>query len=156
MRNFVDRASRDLAAQLFRGFISGKISNDEFEDQQPITHDLAIDAIWSTAWVFYSDFKEHRLEGRHNLPPDQRRGCVRWILFLHCDLLYEWPSIYLPGIDPTSRFYKNFWQGLLLGRGDLNEASAQRFLSAGHYPVWPFLRVSDYKSALSSPRFMRG
>ena len=65
MRNFVDRPARDTVSQLLRNFVSGKISNDAFEDAQPTTHDLAIDAIWHTAWVFYDDFNEHRLIGRH-------------------------------------------------------------------------------------------
>ena len=153
MRNFVDRQARDTASQILRKFVAGKISNDAFEDAQPATHDLAIEAIWDTAWVLYDDFKEHRLVGRHRLPPDQRKACVRWILFLHSDNLYEWPTIYLPGIDPSSRIRRGFLKRLFSERQDLEEEEAAQFLSAGHYPVWPFLRVADYKKALSQPRF---
>ena len=156
MRNLVDRPARNTASQIFRDFISGKISNDEFEDKQPITHDCAINAVWNTAWVFYDDFKEHRLDRQYRLPPDQRRACVRWLLFLHSELLYEWPDINLPGIDPTSRIQASFLKRLFSLHQDLSETTAQKFLSAGHYPVWPFLRASDYKRSLTSPRFLRG
>ncbi|MEO9824559.1 MAG: hypothetical protein ABJF50_09115 [Paracoccaceae bacterium] len=154
MRNIVDRPARDTAAQLLRNFVSGKVSNDAFEDAQPTTHDLAIDAIWDTAWVFYDDSKEHRLIGKYRLPPDQRRACVRWILFLYSDHLYEWPTIYLPGIDPASRTQRNFLKRLFSMHQHLNEDQVMNFMSTGHYPVWPFLRVADYKKALAQPRLL--
>ena len=154
MRNFVDLPARKVASQLLRNFVAGHISNDEFEDAQPITNDLAIGAIWDTAWVLYDDLKEHRLIGKYRLPPDQRRACVRWILFLHSDLLYEWPTIYLPGIDPASRTQRSFLKRLFSVHQDLSEENAAQFLSLGHYPVWPFLRVVDYKNALSKPRLL--
>jgi hypothetical protein len=154
MNDFVDRRARDTASQLLRNFVSGRISNDAFEDAQPKTHDLAIDAIWDTAWVFYDDFKEHRLIGKYRLSPDQRRACVRWILFLHSDNPYEWPTIYLPGIDPASRIQRSFLKRLFSVHQHLHEKEVSDFLSAGHYPVWPFIRVADYKKALSQPRLL--
>ena len=156
MRDFVDISSRKIASQLLRDFISGKISNDTFEARQPITHDRAIHAIWDTAWVFYHDGKEHRLEGQYRLPPEQRKACVRWILFLQSDLLYEWPDIDLPGIDPASRTQSSFLRRLFSLHQNLSEKETDTFLSAGHYPVWPFLLVSDYKTALATPKLLRG
>ena len=157
MGNLVDLPARKLASQLFRNFIAGKVPNNEFEDRQPITDDRAIDAIWHTAWVFYTDRKKHRLEGPYRLPPDQKRACVRWLLFLHGDLPYEWPDMYLPGIDPAARINNNnsFWRRLF-SHQDLRKTDAHGFLSAGHYPVWPYIRVSDYKQSLSSPKFLSG
>ncbi|MEM6678103.1 MAG: hypothetical protein AAF675_09545 [Pseudomonadota bacterium] len=156
MRNFVDVQARVKASKILRDFISGKISNREFEDAQPITHDRAIGAIWDTMWVFYQDGKEHRLEGKYRLPPDQRRACIRWIVFLHSQLLYEWPDIYLPGVDPASRIQDSFLKRLFSLHQDLTKEQTDRFLATGHYPVWPFFRVSDYKRSLSSPRLLRG
>ena len=45
----VDTGARRQAAHIFRNFINGKISNDEFEDSIPNTRDRAILAIWETA-----------------------------------------------------------------------------------------------------------
>lgn len=152
----MDMAARQKASQLFRDFISGNISNDAFEDQIPITHDRAIDAVWSTSWVFYDDFKEHKLEGRDRLPPDQKRACIRWLLFLQSDLLYEWPAIYLPGMDPVSRTRPNFWRRLISSHKFLDESVVSDFINAGHYPVWPFISVRDYKQAISNPLLLSG
>jgi hypothetical protein len=154
MQNFVDYVSRKEAAQLFRNFISGKISNDDFADSQPVTHDLAVGAIWDTAWAFYDDLKEHRLTKQHRLTPDERRTCVRWILFLHSDLLYEWPHLRIPGSDPALRIRSRIGNHFGWPLFGVSKVDAENFLNAGHYPVWPFLRVSDYKASLSSPRLL--
>lgn len=155
----VDNCARRQAAQIFRNFINGKISNDEFEDSMPITKDRAVLAIWETAWVFYDDLKEHRLVGRHTLPSDQKRACVRWLLFLHSDLEYGWPDIRLPGLDPVSRVEPNSWRRAWQ-RANLQDTLAPKdvdqFLSAGHYKVWPFTSVADYKAALRSRRLLAG
>ncbi len=156
MRNFVDYASRKEASQLFRDFISGKISNDEFEDSQPVTHDLAVCAIWDTAWAFYDDLKEHRLTKQHRLTSEQRRACVRWILFLHSDLLYEWPHLRIPGNDPALRIRSSIGNHFGWPPFGVSKADAKDFLNAGYYPVWPFLRFSDYKASLASPRLLNG
>lgn len=153
-RGRVDRHARARAAQILRDFVSGKISNDQFAGECPRTDDLAVHAIWNTAWLFYDDFKEHKLTGRYRLPPDQKRACVRWILFLHSDLPYEWPDLTLPGADPAARVERSVFRRLFSMSNPIDEEQATRFLSAGHYPVWPFLRVADYKRTLSSPRLL--
>jgi hypothetical protein len=153
----VDRNARAEAAQLLRDFISGKISNDDFEDNLPVAADRAIDAIWATAWVLYTDMKTHKLTDRHRLSADMRRICVRWILFLQNDHEYQWPDIPLPGIDPATRMQKDFWRRLVgIGSNTLDPDIAKRFLSAGHYPVWPFISAKDYKNALQRPKLLSG
>lgn len=151
----IDRSARDKAAQALRSFINGKITNFAFEALCPSTGDPAIHAIWDTAWLFYDDFKTHCLDGRNGLSIDQRKSCVRWIIFLHSDQEYSWPHIALPGCDPNLRVRKSVWRGLLgLDRSDLSSEEARRFLAAGHYAVWPFISVQDYKKALRSPRLL--
>jgi len=150
----VDKVARTTASQLFRDFITGKISNDNFEDQRPVTSDNAIDAIWDTAWLFYSDLEEHRLKGRHKLPTEQKRACIRWLLFLHSDFNYEWPDIHLPGYDPATRIETSVWKRIFSSDNTLDNNEATQFLSSGHYAVWPFISVADYKSALANPRFL--
>jgi hypothetical protein len=155
LKTLVDRDARDRAAQLLRNFISGKITNDAFEDQCPVTEDRAIDAIWATAWVLYSDTYEHRLIGKHRLTVDMRRICVRWLLFLHNSDEYLWPTIPLPGIDPATRLQAGFWRRLLApGSSLLAHDVADRFLASGHFPVWPFISTKAYRLALRSPRLL--
>ncbi len=151
----VDRAARDAAAELLRRFINGKVTNDDFEDGEPQTHDPAIPAIWQTCWVFYDDMKEHKLEGGYRLEPDQRRQMARWILFLDSDLPYLWPEIWLPGIDPRPRVKRSLI-GRILSFGGLRLAQVEEFLATGHYPVWPFASRQDYDFALASPKRLSG
>lgn len=154
----VDREARDRAADVFRALITGKISNDAFEDSWPRTSDRAIDAIFDTAWLLYSDDRQHKLVGTDRLPTDTRRTCIRWLLFLHGDLDYEWPDLSLPGLDPAVRVERRWWKRILAvtSRDALRPEVAKSFLAAGHYPVWPFIRVTDYRNALRHPRFLSG
>lgn len=153
----IDRSARDEAAQVLRNFINGKITNLAFEALCPTTGDPAIHAIWDTAWLFYDDFKTHRLDGGNGLSIEQRKACVRWIVFLHNNQEYSWPHLTLPGIDPNLRVRKSVWSGLLgLDPLDLSSEEARKFLAAGHYAVWPFISVQEYKRALRSPRLLSG
>lgn len=153
----VDRVARARATQLLRNFISGKVTNDEFEDGCPQTQDRAIHAIWETAWVLYDDLSEHRLTGQHRLTTDMRRICVRWLLFLYSDLDYEWPDIRLPGIDPATRIQQSRWRRLLgFPQAAVTSEVADKFLASGHYPVWPFASIKNYRQALLNPRLLSG
>ena len=150
----IDHPARDAAAQALRSFISGKLTNFAFEHLQPQTDDQAIHAIWDTCWLFYDDLKTHRLEGRHRLSSEQRKSCVRWIVFLHSDLEYDWPLIRMPGSDPNLRVRTGFWRSIFRGPFDLSPQDALEFTSAGHYAVWPFNSVQDYKREIRSPRLL--
>lgn len=149
----IDRRARDRASQLLRDFISGKITNFDFESRWPVTQDPSVDAIWDTAWLFYDDFKTHKLTGRHKLDATTKRMIVRWIIFLHGDFDYQWPRLSLAGADPSVRVEQSAWQQLFFPSG-LKRTKVNEFLKAGHYPVWPFGSVKDYKAALSKPRFL--
>ncbi|WP_299685815.1 hypothetical protein [uncultured Tateyamaria sp.] len=148
-----DRDARNKAALLLRRFAVGRITNDEFEDGAPTTADPAVAAIWDTAWVYYSDLREHRLRGPDRLHPDAKRAWVRWILFLDSDLPYRWPAIRHPGNDPEAGRRCDLLAWLI---GSLSRVSAtpeqERFTNSGHYPVWPFSSVRDYKAALRNPK----
>ena len=152
----IDRTARDSAAQILRSFISGKLTNFAFEELQPKTDDPVIAAIWDTCWLFYDDFKAHRLEGQSRLCVEQRKSCVRWIVFLHSDLDYRWPSFPQPGSDPKIRISTGFWRRVFCGAFGLPQQDAIKFTRAGHYAVWPFISVQDYKRAIRSPRLLAG
>ncbi len=147
--HYIDRTARDLAAQSLRGLISGRLTNDDFEDFFPISRDPAIEAVWSTAWCLYSDMRSYALNGAHALHPATRREALRWLLFLDSDLPYMWPERSHPGMADPRDVHKqvSFFGG---------RARARRFFSAGDYAVWPFVSRSDYKRALRHPRRLGG
>jgi len=146
----IDRNARDRLASNLRGLISGKISNDDFEAAEERSEDGAIAAVSDSAWLLYSDMKEHKLTADRRLNPDVKREVVRWILFLDSNFQYVWPSISTPAVDPLTRV-KPFWRRLL-EPGFLSRETAERFLASGDYDAWPFGSRGEYKKALKGPR----
>ncbi|MHC4638900.1 MAG: hypothetical protein ACYTBP_07240 [Planctomycetota bacterium] len=90
----VDRKARDKTIRLIRDFASGKITNDEFEDNLPEdSKDDAVFNMWSEAiWFCYDDMSTHKLEGDYALSKEVKKLFARMILFLKSDLKYEWPQ----------------------------------------------------------------
>jgi hypothetical protein len=153
----IDRDARDKAAEVLRRFVSGKITNHEFENGEIVASDRAIKAIWGTAWCFYDDLKVHRLTGGHRLCPTQRREVLRWISFLDSDYEYVWPDISVPGADPLRRVRVGAkYLGFLMSGGALSAEKARQFLAAGDYQAWPFASRAQYKEALRQPRRLTG
>ncbi|MEO0566282.1 MAG: hypothetical protein AAF066_00990 [Pseudomonadota bacterium] len=135
----VDPEARSLAAVLLRSLISGQITNDQFEDDFPISSDPALDAIRDTAWLYYSDTKEYHLKGPERLHPDEKRAIIRWNLFLG-RVTYS----------KFSRFLRH-----LFGMADPTK-KVEDFDASGHYPVWPFISKKDYLFALRNPKRLSG
>jgi len=59
----IDRPARDQLSRNLRLLVSGKISDDQFEEGIPETGDAAIMAFAGMAWLLYSDMYDHRLAG---------------------------------------------------------------------------------------------
>lgn len=138
----VDRDARDKMVLLLRRLVTGRITNDEFEVQQPISPaDPAVMAIYRGAWCLYSDLHEHRLTGRHRLPREARREVARLILFLKSDLEYEWA--------PPSLGREILWMVAgLLTLGLARRLYRRRLARQGEVRVWPFLRQEDFERAV--------
>lgn len=147
----VDRDARDKMVLLLRRLVTGRITNDELEDQQPSSRtDPAVSAIfYRGAWGLYSDLHEHRLAGRHRLPRETRREVARFILFLKSDYEYEWA-------------FPRLWQDLLwsaaglLTLGLAGRLYWRRMGRQGPVRVWPFLRQEDFERAVRSPCYLAG
>lgn len=139
----IDRTARDKAAEIVRHFISGQITNFDFENGMPITNDPAVSAIEDSLWCFYDDFKKHKLACEWKLPQETKSEMARWIMFLHNNEKYQWPKISYPGIRPLKH-------GLIsrLFKGPLRE---QEFMQAGNYSVWPFIDNESYQHAKQNP-----
>jgi hypothetical protein len=146
----VDREARNKLAEAIRALASGLITNDEFEDKRlPYNSgDPAISEVFSKgAWLLYSDFEEYHLSNIHRLDEKTKSDVARWILFLKTDLPYEWPVT-------------NIKQGLLLFIGNIftlgaaHKSYASKYQALGDIEVWPFLRRTDYASALKNPVYL--
>ena len=138
----IDRQARDLAAEILRQFFSGRFSQFDFEERIPESKDPAISAIDHTVWCFYDDFCEHKMTGEWKLTPEWRRIIARWVMFLHCDFEYEWPSVRYPGLRPLVRtFFRR---------------KEKQFMESGDYDVWPFINRASYESAKSNPVLLAG
>lgn len=147
----VDRDARDKMALLLRRLVAGRITNDEFEDNRPLScTDPAVEEIYHRGvWGFYSDLYEHRLVGRARLPREARREIARFILFLKSDLDYEWPC-------------RRLWEELLwMLAGFLTLGFSGRFYwrwlgTQSEVSVWPFLRQEDFERAARHPCYLAG
>jgi hypothetical protein len=143
---------RKQAAIALRRFLAGKTANFLFEKEWPHSNDRAIEAIFSSLWCLYDDFKTHRLVGLHALHPDQRRACLRWLMFLDTDLPYEWPDAETPGHHPYVR--NSVWPSLFARKPTL--AARHAFIGSRTYAVWPFAQRRDYLRALRQPLRLSG
>ena len=147
--NSIDIESRRKAAEIYRHFASGTLTNDEMEDALPGSFEDGLHEIFFCGiWPLYDDMHEHKLTGRYRLNDEGRKHVARIILFLHSTLPYRWPSttgwMRLPDFI-ISIFTLGYVQ---LGR--------RRFrVSSGDEAVWPFFDRSEYELALQSPPYLK-
>jgi hypothetical protein len=151
----IDRAARDQLSRNLRLLVSGRISNDQFEDGIPRTKDAAVAACADMAWLLYGDMKEHRLVGRNSIGPSERREVLRWILFLDSEFEYRWPRIRSPGLQPLRRVRPALTRWLHWPSA-ISAKHATDFLASGDHNAWPFISRSEYKHALRNPGRLGG
>ncbi len=148
----IDRLERDRLALLLRRLASGRITNDDYDNERPTrSRDRGLQAVSDAGWTLYSDYHSYRLRGRRALlrhTVDQIGHCV---LFLASDLEYEWPP------PPPLGALGILVAIVTLGWVDLREPQLwDAWRSAGDHNVWPFYRRADYEEAIRHPRFLVG
>lgn len=139
----IDVPARKKAAQAARRFVSGQISNFEFENSFPSSKDPGVWAIEDTLWCFYDDFDEHALKGKWEPPSEIRTLMNRWVLFLYSKEEYLWPRVSYPGLRP---FEIGFW-----GRLFKCHIKQAEFMAAGEFNYWPFISKEAFQNAKNSP-----
>lgn len=145
----IDRQARDKLAELLRHLVSGQISNDQFEASIPIsTNDDGCKAILEQAWHLYSDLHEHKLTGHHAVTRKDKRQIARFIVFLHSDYEYKWPSHPCTGL---SRLLAT-----IISLGKIPEYSDRKWQASGDFEVWPFMKRQEYEKAVREPKLLRG
>ena len=147
----VDRKARDAFAELLRHFVTGRIMNDEFEDQVPLSSkDLAIVEIWwIAAWPFYGDLYQHTLTGEYRASDGERREIAKCVLFLKTDQEYQWPR--QTGLKKSLMYL--LW---LVSFGRAGYRAKKLFHAAGDLEVWPFIRLKDLETARTRPPYLAG
>lgn len=148
----IDRLTRDRYAELLRRFIAGQVTNFEYEDrfdQVAIDLDIAdpaVDELFRVMWSTYCDIREHKMTGDHTFEGENRKTVLRFLLFLHSDCPYEWPTEELSGCLLSL---------LTLGLyGKLTKPDPASI--NGDEEVWPFYRKGDYEHAVRHPKLLNG
>ncbi len=90
---------RQLLATSLRRLVTGRMTNDEFDDlyYDHFYHssDVAIQEIGRFGWSLYSSdlIFPYRLTGKHALPGWIKKRAAHAVLFLHTEQAYEYPRI---------------------------------------------------------------
>jgi hypothetical protein len=144
----IDFKARRKAAEIYRHFAAGLLTNDQMEDSLPVSFERGLhDIFFAGIWPLYDDLHEHKLTGSYRLTSDGRDHVARVILFLHSSLPYRWPA---------STGWRGILDGLvaLLTLGLYRPARHRLRASGGDESVWPFFTRSEYESALQHPPFL--
>jgi hypothetical protein len=144
----IDRISRDKLAEMLRRFISGQITNFDFEDEIPSSTDFVISEIYDSMWLFYDDFTKHKLEGEWALPKETKKLMARWVIFLHSNEEYKWPTFRYAGVRPL----EHNWLSRILKKPE----KERKFMESGNYDVWPFINLESYNDAKQNPKLLSG
>ncbi len=180
----VDREARRQYAQLVRQFISGRMTNRQYEERfDGITaarSDVAIREISLEIWLLYDDNSTHRMTGSHRLTGESRRGVARAILFLRSGQDYGWPQTQPWSCLFLALLAADFWAAVSavnrwpdcavlavsLGAavavplaacwGVLSVRAKRLWNAAGDTDAWPFRRQAELDEAVRSPRLLNG
>ena len=146
------KTDRCLYAEALRRFVAGRTTNEEYEEafdqisSTSLGEDPALHEIYISMWATYCDLKKHKMTGKQALPDEARKTAERFILFLHSEIPYEWPTFSL-----KKRLVRLLTCGLYGKRAKQPESDAD-----GDCNVWPFYRQRDYEDALAHPRLLGG
>ena len=146
----VDSLARSRLAQSTRWLVGARITNYQFDDAIPRSHDPAIREIYGQfLWLLYCDLREHRLSGHDKLESAQRDAAVRCVLFLKSGLPYLWPVL-------SQGNSALLTLGNLLTFGWAGRIYLRRIGARGDLAYWPFLSESQYAQTLAAPAYLSG
>ena len=180
----VDREARSQYGQLLRQLISGRMTNDEYEEQfdaiECDANDPAVSEAYHQAWFLYDDLRTHRMTGAYRLNREGRHAIAQAVLFLQSDQEYGWPKDGMFGISLTlllvaevvvcwflvalfpAHFLPIIGGAAALGAIMFAYFSIRTILerrlwdAAGDVDAWPFLRQADLEEAVRHPRLLNG
>ncbi|MGI4791483.1 MAG: hypothetical protein ACRYFS_21865, partial [Janthinobacterium lividum] len=89
----INQESRRIYGQLVRQFISGRMTNEEYEQKYEEIdlkgEDMAVAEIYQQVWLLYDDIETHRMTDKHRLNDAGRRQIAQIVLFLNSDKEYQ-------------------------------------------------------------------
>ncbi len=146
----IDSVARTKLAQSARWLLAGRITNYQFDDGIPDSHDPVVSEMYNKAfWLLYCDLHEYRMIGNKRIEPKQREIAVRCIMFLKSDLPYLWPI--LSRTQSAALVVLNLLTLGLAGRMYSNRAARH-----GDINLWPFYSSEQYSHALRNPKYLTG
>jgi hypothetical protein len=176
----IDRYRRDKLALHLRQYTSGRIWNQTFEDklandisngwlpeQYQISSDSDPDPLippmLEHVWFLYSDCSFHKARGKHAIIGEDRKEVAKYILFLHSDREYAWPSFRFVNLEIDSeglftRLIRKFFPEWVipLTSGKFEVTDVDEFMQFGDYNFWPFINKEEYECELSNVRYLSG
>ncbi len=156
--NHDPRPARVVLAEAMRQLASGTITNFEFENRIGTgPEDRAVHELDSFAWIFYDDFIEHKLRGRHRLSKFQRQVFARCVMFLRSELEYEYPynAKSLWAHQRTGCNWVRYLFRHLIGLNRRSDIDNSRYEIIDDR-IWPFSSRRDYNEALKHPVYLAG
>ena len=139
--------ARTQYAELVRHFLSGRMTNHEYEtacDTFLKSNDDAIGLVYDKLWCEYCDLREHRMGRRHGMTREGRRIAARWIMFLRSGRPYEYRHMKYPNC-----LIALLTLGLVRGYENPANDSDER-------DWWPYYRRSDFEADLQHPTLLSG
>ena len=173
----VDRKARREYAQLVRQFISGRMTNDEYEQKffglRATKKDTALVKIFMEVDTLCEDAYPNKLTQRWQLNNDERRRVAQAVLFLQSGAEYRWldklwdGSVFLITAFFIFLLFALLQETPLLIRFAVSVPLVaawqwyeqwQRKQSAivGDKEAWPFLHQADLEAARRQPRLLNG
>lgn len=166
---------RRAYAELLRQFMSGRMTNFEYENrfnklESRFGPDDTVWAVYLRVWECYCDLRKHRMtDPGRRLPPEMRLEIARWIVFLHTDQaglvppspsMSSWKAV-LWLLEISAMLVSAVMQPLSILLWPLKIWVVTRL--AGSEPtnipppdtaIWPFRTPDDYYAALGQPRLL--
>ncbi len=176
----IDRTRRDKLALHLRQYASGRTWNQSLENR--LSDDVSfgwlpeqygripgrdpdplIPPMLEHVWFLYSDCSFHKARGKHAIVGDDRSMVARYILFLHSEREYGWPSFRFvnPTVDmelPFLRWPKAFlpWASAPTKVPKFDVTAWEKFEGKGDYECWPFLNREELELESRSIRYLGG
>jgi hypothetical protein len=132
----IDRSARDTLISMIQRYLSGEISNEEYEHLlfRGRTKDAACIELGDAMLHFSSDFKRHFNAGDFEIPDVYLSRIKRWLAFLRSNT--EWPIAI--GMSERQRFPMNWLEWFkALFRRNVPDFVSNEF--------WPFKSECDWE-----------
>jgi len=156
----VDRLARNKALTALRRFLRCETTNCEYELEYPLSkresNDPAIEAISTVSWSWSDDFREHKLEGKYELSPEEKEFAERCCLLLASNFEYKWRETNFIRTNGISSGHLT-----TLGLVQTLQSADEMFVShldqpEGDASVWPFFQRDEFIAAQQTHEVVKG